>query len=224
MTELYRKSFWYEGKILEIGMPRNDVIMNTPKNVVEKVYQYFNINKEKSIVIYAPTFRKDLNFEVYKFSYQDCIEKLNQKFNKNFVMLIRLHPNISEYDNVIEYNENILNATNYPDVQELLAACEVGITDYSSIMFDLSMAEKPVFLFGKDFEIFKKTERELDFQIEELPFLFAKTEDELLENINEFSIENYYNSSKKFYDKLGLVNNKNASKKIVEIIKEKIAF
>ena len=222
ITDLYRKSYWYEGEVLEEGFPRNDILINIPKHVKEKVYKYFDINDEKSLVIYAPTFRKNLDMDVYKFSYQKCIAELNKKFCKQYIMLIRLHPNIAQYNNLISYSDNVLDATNYPDIQELLAACEVGITDYSSIMFDLSMIGKKVFLFGKDLDIFKEKERDLEFQIEELPFPFAKSEEELFSNISNFSEEDYEIKCKKFYDKLGAINPPNASEKVVDIIKTKI--
>ena len=47
ITNLYRKSYWYEGEVLEEGFPRNDILINIPKHIKEKVYKYFDINDDK---------------------------------------------------------------------------------------------------------------------------------------------------------------------------------
>ncbi|MBM6839815.1 CDP-glycerol glycerophosphotransferase family protein, partial [Clostridium saudiense] len=84
-TNMYKRAFWYDGEILECGVPRNDLLFNNIEETKRKVKSFFNIANNKKIVMYAPTFRKDNNLEVYKFDYEKCIEEFNKKFSKEYV-------------------------------------------------------------------------------------------------------------------------------------------
>lgn len=218
----FEKVFWYDGEILCNGTPRNDIIYKNDKNINKKVYEYFDIDENKKIVMYAPTFRKDHNMGAYMFDYEECCKRLCEKFGNEFIMLIRLHPNIAEQSEQIKYMSIVKNASKYPDIQELIAATDVVITDYSSVSFDAGLVYKPVFIIAKDFEEYTKNDRKLLYDMNELPFDISKTEMELYQNIEKFNLEDYKEKLNLFYTKIGVVHNNNSAKDIVEIIKEKI--
>ena len=224
VTNVFKSAFWYNGKIEQIGLPRNDILNELPEKIKKKVYDYFKIEYSKKIVIYAPTFRKEEKEDYIKFDYHKCCKILSEKFGGEFVLLIRLHPNDVEHAKQIKEDEFVKNATLYPDIQELLAVSEVGITDYSSVAFDLAFVGKPVFLLCKDYENFIKKERDLFFDMKELPFSLNLTEEELYKSIQEFSIDEYNKICAEFYDRDDIkpVKTSQASYKIVQIIKEKI--
>ena len=224
VTNVFKSAFWYNGKIEQIGLPRNDILNELPEKIKKKVYDYFKIEYSKKIVIYAPTFRKEEKEDYIKFDYYKCCKILSEKFGGEFVLLIRLHPNDVEHAKQIKEDEFVKNATLYPDIQELLAVSEVGITDYSSVAFDLAIVGKPVFLLCKDYENFIKKERDLFFDMKELPFSLNLTEEELYKSIQEFSIDEYNKICAEFYDRDDIkpVKTSQASYKIVQIIKEKI--
>ena len=220
--EQIRRSFWYNGKILCEGVPRLDIIYNTPKSIIDKVYNYYGIDKKKAIILYAPSFRIDNKTDYYKFDYEKCCKKLKDRFDKEFVMLVRLHPNVSANSDFINYNDQIINATDYSDVQELIAASTVVITDYSSIGFEAGIVYKPVFLYANDLDRYIKEERNLLFTFDEIPFEISKTETDLYQSIINFSQKEYEKRCKKFYNYIGVVNNSSSAKRIVKIIKEKV--
>ena len=224
VTNVFKSAFWYNGKIEQIGLPRNDILNELPEKIKKKVYDYFKIEYSKKIFIYAPTFRKEEKEDYIKFDYHKCCKILSEKFGGEFVLLIRLHPNDVEHAKQIKEDEFVKNATLYPDIQELLAVSEVGITDYSSVAFDLAIVGKPVFLLCKDYENFIKKERDLFFDMKELPFSLNLTEEELYKSIQEFSIDEYNKICAEFYDRDDIkpVKTSQASYKIVQIIKEKI--
>lgn len=224
ITKVFKDSFWYNGIIKEIGFPKNDILYNIPQNLKEKVCNYFTIDCSKKIVLYAPTFRKNGKEDNIKFNYHKCCEILKERFGEEFIFLIRLHPNDIKYEKMINYDENIKNATTYPDVQELIAVADVGITDYSSIAFDLARVGKKVFLLCKDYENYLKNERDLFFDMNDLPFLMSYTEEELYENIKNFSEDDYNNACIQFYnrDDIKIIKTMKASYDTVEIIKKKI--
>ena len=62
------------------------------------------------------------------------------------------------------------DATLYPDVQELLAASDILVTDYSSLMFDFLLQYKPGFLFTTDLKHYEK-ERGFYYPLSSVPSL-----------------------------------------------------
>ena len=220
--EYIKKYFWYNGQVLCVGMPRCDIIYNTPKEIEDKVYKYFKIDKHKKIVLYAPTFRNNENSDVYKFNYEKCCIELKKKFKEDFVMLVRFHPNTKIDSDFIKFNKMVINATKYSDVQELIATSMVIITDYSSIAFEAGLVYKPVFLYTKDLDEYIKNERKLIYSFDEIPFDVFKNEEKLLEGIKNFNQKEYTKKCKKYYQSIGVVDNCNASEEIVKIIKNKI--
>ena len=221
-TDRYKNNFWYNGEVLECGLPKNDIILEQDYIIKEKVYNYFNIEKEKKIILYAPTFRKSYDgFNIYKFDYEKCIKSISEKFDGNYIILIRLHPNASQYSKELNYNENVINATNYDDMQELLTTADVVITDYSSIMIDFSLIKKPVFLLAKDYKEYMEKERGFNFDFLNLPFSIAFNEEELYRNIYNFNYKKYIEKCNRFYNEIGLYDNiKKSSEIIVERIKK----
>ena len=217
-----KEYFWYDGEVLCKGLPRCDIIYKNDSNIYDKVYNYFKIDKNTKIVLYAPTFRKDLNLDVYMFNYKKCLEVLQKKFKNNYVMLIRLHPNIENSSDFIKYDNQVLNATKYSDIQELIAVSSIVITDYSSVSFEAALVYKPVFLYTKDLNEYIEKERKLTYNIKELPFEFSTNEEELYENINNFNDKKYKKECDMFYKKIGIVHNSESAKEIVNIIKDKI--
>jgi CDP-glycerol glycerophosphotransferase len=219
-SQLYRTSFWYIGEIFENGSPRNDILINTNLNIITKIQKYFMISPDERIVLYAPTFRNNFDINVYKIDFEHILNDLQKKTNEHWIFLLRLHPNITEKSNIYSYNESILNASDYDDMQELLLASDILITDYSSSMYDFSLMYKPAFLYIKDYEEYLK-ERGFYFDLVSLPFPCALDNNELLKNILYFDNESYMNSLEVFFQKIGIVKDGNASKKIVDrIIKE----
>lgn len=222
-TNMYRAAFWYNGKILECGSPRNDIFFDSNLNINQKVRDYFNISGNTNILIYAPTFRADYSIDIYKINFNNLIETLEKTFGGEWCILVRLHPNISDKADFIEYDEKIINATQYDDMYELLKASHILITDYSSTMFEFSLTNKPVFLYAPDIESYKK-ERNFYFDIYTLPYSLAETEQQLCNVIVNFDRDKYLTDLERFFNQLGIIEDGNASKRVVEKIKEIISM
>ena len=220
--EEFKQTYWYNGEVQCCGLPREDVLYKNNKNINEKVYKYFNIESNRKIVLYAPTFRNESNGNVYMSQYEECCKALNKKFSSDYIMLVKMHPNVIMDSSFVKYNKNIKNATMYPDIQELISVADVVITDYSSVAFEAGIVNKKVFLIAKDFEEYIKKERQFKFDLNDIPFKIAKTESELIENINKFSYDEYKQRLKVFYDKIGFKYNDNAAEYIVKRIKNEI--
>ena len=222
MTDLYYNSFWYNGPVYECGYPRYDILLNEDKKIVQKVYDYFNIEKAKKIVLYAPTFRADNSFDAYNIDFNRLIVNLKKKFNEDYVVLVHLHPNVANIDGKFIYDgQSVINSTFYPDTQELLVAASILVGDYSSINYDFSLKRLPVFRYAADLDEYQQ-DRDFYYSFEEYPYPYAKNNDELEKLILNFDNEKYLVDLNEFFKKIGAVFCANSAQKIADIIKDYI--
>lgn len=215
----------YNGKIEILGMACLDktlklsIAPSFKQMILEKV-RISKKDEKKKIFLYAPTFR---DFDLEKDVIDVPIKKLASLKDKIF--LVRLHPLVRKKINLTLFdNKNIINVCDYPDVSDLLAICDVLITDYSSIFFQFSPLNRPIVFYSYDFE--KYVELRGGFYLDyknDLPGPICYQEKELvkiIDNIDEVhkkymdkqdDFNKKYNywadgySSKRFVDKL--INN-----------------
>lgn len=221
-AEKYKERFWYHGEVIRCGHPRNTILLHVPQGLREKVGAYFDINERKKVLLYAPTFRNKEDLEVYLFDVSKCLEVLSKKFGGDYICLLRLHPNAAAYANKMKLGEGVYNATDYPDMQELMAISDVLITDYSGSMFEFMLTGRPMFLFMKDLKRYIVHERKLYFSFEELPFLMAENESELWNNILQFDQEVYRKRCKLFMDRIDMRDDGNGAERIADIVLNQI--
>ena len=98
----------------------------------------------------------------------------------------------------------------------MLLISDLLISDYSSLMFDFAITKKPCVLYTSDLEEYLKKDRNLYFNIYELPFPICQDNNELVETIKSFDIEKYIIALNKFNLKIGSFEDGNASKRVDE--------
>lgn len=216
-TSLLKEKFWYDGEILERGIPRNDVFFDKARHpeMRERICRKYGISPDSRIVLYAPTFRRDKSIEPYRIDWSRVVPELRKIYGTEKVsVLLRLHPNLigkADASSLVN-DESVIDVTRYHDMQELLCVSDLLITDYSSSMFDITMLKKPCMLYATDIE---KYNRGYYFDFAELPFPLARNEEELIGNIRTFDSAAYDESVESFFEKhIGLCEDGNASKAI----------
>lgn len=222
--DVFRNSYWPNTAMLEYGHPRNDVLFNLNnefKEYSEKVRTVYNIKDDTKIALYAPTFRDDYNMETYNLDYNLLVEALEKRFGGKWCVLVRFHFKLKHANIPPKYIQNVMDATDYSDIQELMCAADIGITDYSSWLCDFVLTNKPGFLFTLDMEKYTD-ERGFYYPLESSPFPIAKSNDELYEKIINFDEEKYKSDVKEFLNDKGCCEDGNASKRVVDKIKELI--
>lgn len=226
----YQSTFYYHGTVLKCSVPRCSVLYHGKKDADRKVREFFSIPEGKQIVLYVPTFRVHRDVSAYRFNYHRILAALNghyfksmgQEKNADFVMLMRLHPTVAEKAGALLYSDDVKNATLYPDVQELIAAADVLISDYSDCVFDGVFVKKPVFLYMPDLDEYVNRDRGLYFKQEELPFSFNDSEDRLEEAIERFSYKDYVKKCEEFCTRIGLEEDGHGDDYIAGLLLDKI--
>lgn len=224
--EVFRKSFGYKGEIIRCGLPRNALLFKEHFAAEERVRNYFQLPEDQSygIVLYAPTFRGSFQQggflpESQQFSVSECLKALEERFGKKFFFMFRAHHTV----NCDFGNSLCLRATDYPDMQELMCAADILLTDYSSCMGDMCLMEKPVFLYTPDLENYI-SDRGFYWDIFSLPFPVAETPKELYRAIRNFEEEAYKKGIKEYLQRLGTYENAQSAEIITKRIEKELAL
>lgn len=218
MTEVYHRALEYPKKIDEIGMPRNDIFFHERPKIAKKVKQWIHIDDKVKMILYTPTFRPDFGFTYYDVDLAAIKAYFEKKTNEEYVVLVRLHPKMTSKSAEIDAfwgKDNIYNVTLYPDIQELLYAADVLVTDYSSTMFDFMLTKKPVILYTPDKDTYN---RGFYFDIDELPFIIANNNAELLSALEEFDTAKYQHKVSSFLERIGNAETGHATEKAYQLL------
>ncbi len=223
VTETLRRCFWYDGEIAEYGSPRNDVFLTPDPATDIKVRDAYNLPHDRKLVLYAPTFRADHSVEAYRIDAEMLAASLERRFGGEWSVLIRLHPNVAkDSEGLFPYDNNrIINATMYPDMQELLCASDMLITDYSSSMFDFALGGKPCVRFALDLDAYMG-DRNFYFDYDEIPFPYATSNEAMKKLIEDFDIEAYNTARDEFYKRLNIREDGRASQRCAQWIEDKL--
>lgn len=222
-SEIFRQSFWYDGEIVPTGTPQCDLFFDNiqVEKCKEKVRNHYNLTSKEKIILYAPTFRKDYTTDAYIKDFNELKRAFEDALNSNVVFLIRLHPHMINLTDLIEYNDFVLQATNYDDPQELLCAADVLISDYSAIMFDYMLTKRPCFLYVTDLEKYIKNDRNLYFDINELPFVICTSFEKIINNIYNFNNAEYQKKLSDFLEQIGSFDDGKSCERIKNIVEGK---
>ena len=226
--DIMRNYFWYDGEIMKSGLPRNDILFNYTEKFVADMKNRLNIPLENKVLMYAPTFRDSNHkraMEMYSFDTEKLLTTVQKKFGGEWTLLLRFHPVVVYLgiaEKLFKTSSNVIDVTKYSDPQELACLADMAISDYSSIIYDFLLMNKPVFIFAKDIDTYPK-ERRLKPIFFELPIEKNKTEDELIDFIKNFDAKSYKTKIKEFMSKtFELYDDGHASERIVDVIKSVI--
>ena len=204
-------------KVVITGYPRNDKFCGNNSGITEKVRSYYGIGKGKKIILYAPTYR-DWNNGVETIIID--IEKWRTHLSDNFVLLYRAHPTVV-LENIIKDEEFFINATHYEDLDDLLLAADMLVSDYSSMFFDFSILHRPMICWAYDYKRFARC-RDLQVNLLEEVYGGEITEDELISIIESEHYERIVAKTISFQKKY-VTEYGQASKKAVDLIYHRIS-
>ncbi len=216
-TDCYRSCFWYDGPILEKGIPKNDLYFRNIPAMRRMVRSYYQLSEDTRLVLYVPTWRENRKLHVYHLDFEGCLDAFEKRFGGQWIMLVRLHPNVNAADFDIHYTDRVLNASPYDNVQELLAAGDAVITDYSSCGFDYIQLDRLSLFYAEDYEEMGK-DKGYYFELDELPVPKAFSNAEMIQNILNYSPGEWQKKREIFMNKMNYYDDGHASEATVDYI------
>ncbi|MBQ6100316.1 MAG: CDP-glycerol glycerophosphotransferase family protein [Methanobrevibacter sp.] len=162
IVEYYSEAFQIpKNKIKPLGLPRADYYFENHDidSLKSQFYRKYGISEDKKIILYAPTFRDEEEFNNV-FNFLD-LEKFNESLGDEYALALRLHPKIRNFygDDIKSSKGGYIDCSGYPSEQELLLISDILITDYSSIMIEFALLDKPIVFFIYDFDSYLTKER-----------------------------------------------------------------
>lgn len=217
-TQMYKRAFFFDGKILEYGSPRLDSLLYSK---AEKKTVNLPIKKGCKVALYAPTYRDSKDISIYQMDFHKICDTLSAKFDGEWCVIVRLHPLVHQQSSQLHFSERVLDGSNFRDMYELMQVCDVLITDFSNTMFEFALTHQPVLLYAKDLKDYQ-SERGFYFELSSLPFPIASNEEELKECIMNYDAKLEEQRVHDFFQTVGIKESGHASKKVVDVI-ERIA-
>jgi teichoic acid ribitol-phosphate primase len=173
-----------EKKIHAIGSPRTDILFANKHNKTKK-QQFLTKHpqfKNKELILYAPTFRGKSTDPTPYVPQLDLLKLVPHLQAKNKALLLNLHPYMNEnekYMKNIDEDAVFWNRNEY-NIEELLMIADALISDYSSVIYDFAILEKPIALYCYDYEKYNK-QRGFYVDIKQLlPSTYFENEDDLV--------------------------------------------
>jgi CDP-glycerol glycerophosphotransferase len=164
-TQRLRSAFRYQGEVLELGYPRNDVLLDgSADERAAGVRKRLGLAGSKKVVVYAPTFRDDQRSgKHFTFALPLDVQQMLDQVGDDYEIVVRLHPVVR---GKVRLPDGVHNGGAGISMQDLLAAADVLVTDYSSVMFDYAVLGRPMVFFVPDLENYRDRLRGFYFDFE----------------------------------------------------------
>ena len=150
VIECYATAFnMGKSNIKAIGVPRTDIFYSNENKefASRRVLNRFPKLIGKTIVLYAPTFRgkgqTTINFDMTL-----DLDYISKNLPEGMVFALKMHPFVKQ--RMEKIYDNIIDISDYEDVNEILITSDILITDYSSVIFEFSILERPIIMYASD--------------------------------------------------------------------------
>lgn len=184
-TKNYRTAFRYGGETLQVGMPRNDALVNASPECTAAARARLNLPNDHRILLYAPTFRDATAGRTQQagFDLSHALRLLERTTGEKWLCLVRAH----DQNRGVEASGNaIRDVTAWPEMSDLLLAADLLITDYSSSAGDFALLNRPMILYQPDLETFVSSDREMYFDLRACPYLRAESAEALYDFLSDY--------------------------------------
>ena len=221
-SKTFRSCFMYEGKMLEYGYPRNDILYAPDKEErARRLKEKLGIPLDKKTILYAPTWRDDEHYGKgeYKFTLALDLKKMKTMLEKDYVLLLRTHHYIADKIDTTGLGGFAYNLSTYDDISEIYLITDICITDYSSVFFDFANLKRPILFYTYDIEKYKNQLRGFYIDMNtEVPGPLLYTSEEVIDAILHIdTIQNRYQKRyDDFYDRFCCFDDGQASENIVK--------
>jgi CDP-glycerol glycerophosphotransferase (TagB/SpsB family) len=144
--------------VTSLGIPRTDVFFGEGRLARSRaaVRARYALPDGKRVILYAPTFRGDSVADAHATDDLD-LDLLHRTLGDEYVLLVRLHPFIRSRTEIGPGLAGFaVDASDYPDINELMLVSDVLVTDYSSAIFEYALLGRPMVFFAPDYEAYER--------------------------------------------------------------------
>ncbi len=168
-------------KLVNIGLPRIDYLLAQEASNREKIYEHYPEFRDKTVLLYAPTFRKGIEVNWLPLAQ-------NMDFKK-YILIVKGHPNQPLSCDIPQ-----VYACHDFKAVELLSVCDYLITDYSAIAIEGAILNRKTYYFVYDYDEYtSKNGTNIDL-FKEMPGCVFKSATELCHAIEKEYPENVLQS------------------------------
>ena len=179
-----------EDKIVATGVPRTDIFYDESwKNEVrEKFWAKYPETRGRKIIVLAPTYRgTKVPLADYDMS-RVPIREMHERLGDDYILVTKLHP--AAYNNMLLKGRKLgddsgfwLDVSDIRDINDILPVADILITDYSSVIFDWLLLDRPIIYYVYDKDEYAG-DRGMYYSFDEYVYgAVAETGDELIEAI-----------------------------------------
>ncbi|WP_427868595.1 CDP-glycerol glycerophosphotransferase family protein [Leucobacter luti] len=167
-TAQFRESYAFSGEILELGYPRDDRLAQSlaggTRNPVQVLAarQALGVPLGARVLAYAPTWRDGGITLVDELD----VARLSEELGEDWCIVVRGHTRTHAFGSYRGGAGRVIDASRHPDVNDVILAADLLVTDYSSVMFDASVARVPLAFFVPDLPAYRDRERGFTFDFE----------------------------------------------------------
>lgn len=140
--------------VTDLGIPRTDVLFGDERIAAlrEQLRTRYDLPPGKKVILYAPTFRGDTVLRAR--SPQDLdLRLMREILGEDHLLLLKLHPFVRGRHLIAPAVEGFVrDASDHPDINELMHVSDILLTDYSSAIYEFSLLVKPMVFFAPDHE------------------------------------------------------------------------
>lgn len=229
IQSIFEKAFFNLMPVSLLGTPRTDILFSNNEIMKNRIREKLGL-PDKKIILYAPTYRYNPQdsglIQLQLIDLNKLLSTLNVKFGGDWIFVMRVHNMVLleiERSGILhQYKDVLFNGNRFDDMNEYLYVSDVLLTDYSGCIYDVALTNKPCFLFAHDKDNYERKERGLYTSLNDFPYLFANSFDELISIILDYDSVEYNKQRMAFLQKIGNIEDGNASLRIVNLIDSKI--
>lgn len=142
-------------KVVIMGQARNDILHEPKQDLVKK---HIKKNSTEKNILYAPTWRPFSETKLFPFKCIDLLQLSNFLEENKINIFLRLHPNFEgsipkDVSNISRITT--LFSSEVTEINDVLGAFDLLITDYSSIYIDYLVTHKPILFLPYDYDEYK---------------------------------------------------------------------
>ena len=176
-TEMWGHAYPCQYSWLEVGYPRNDVLVKASSQDIAQARSLIGVKENQKAVLYAPTYRDVEGDSSLRINFEELIEKLDD----SYVFILRAHHTTTSGPKVAKLVESgrVIDGSAFPSIVDCYLAADILITDYSSVMFDYAVLNRPIVIFADDWEAYQETRGTYFDLLEQPPGAVAINQSEL---------------------------------------------